>query len=43
MKSVVEDTQKDSPKAPGLCDWEGIGRTERVELELSIMGMMGES
>jgi len=41
MKSVVEDTQKDSPKSPGLCDWEGIDGTMRVGLELSIVGIMG--
>lgn len=39
---MVEDTQKDSTKAPGLCDWEGIDRTTRVELELSIVGVIGE-
>lgn len=43
MKSVMEDTQKDSPKAPGLCDWGGICGTMRVELQLSIVGMMGVS
>lgn len=43
MKSVMEDTQRDSPKAPGLCDWEGIEGTMRVELELSILGIIGVS
>lgn len=34
------DTQKDSPKALGLCDGEGIDGLKKAELELSIVGII---